>query len=93
MTDACLSRDLADGIATLTLNRPDKSNAFDQDMWRALREALQWADDTPEVRVVLLTGAGVAGKVKLPAGQTVLQNAGGPIAHFGDKGQGFGLHV
>src|SRR5574343_633217 len=58
MTDACLSRHLADGIATLTLNRPDKSNAFDQDMWRALREALQWADDTPEVRVVLLTGAG-----------------------------------
>ena len=58
MTDACLSRDLADGIATLTLNRPDKSNAFDQDMWRALREALQWADDTPEARVVLLTGAG-----------------------------------
>jgi enoyl-CoA hydratase len=39
MTDACLSRHLADGIATLTLNRPDKSNAFDQDMWRALREA------------------------------------------------------
>ena len=58
MTDACLSRHLADGIATLTLNRPDKSNAFDQDMWRALREALQWADDTPEARVVLLTGAG-----------------------------------
>lgn len=58
MTDACLSRELADGIATLTLNRPDKSNAFDQGMWRALREALRWADDTPEVRVVLLTGAG-----------------------------------
>ena len=37
MTDACLSRDLADGIATLTLNRPDKSNAFDRHGARCAR--------------------------------------------------------
>ena len=39
MTDACLSRDLADSIATLTLNRPDKSNAFDQTCGAAARGA------------------------------------------------------
>lgn len=49
---------LADGVLTLTLNRPDKLNAFDEDMHLALREGLQRAHDDAEVRAVLLTGAG-----------------------------------
>ena len=46
------------GVLTLTLNRPDKLNAFNDDMHRALRAGFQQAEDDPEVRAVLLTGAG-----------------------------------
>ena len=49
---------LADGVLTLTLNRPDKLNAFDEEMHLALREGLQRAHDDQDVRAVLLTGSG-----------------------------------
>ncbi len=45
-------------IATLTLNRPDKANAMNWQMWQDIRSAMQWADRTPEVRVVVLRGEG-----------------------------------
>lgn len=57
MTDTVLV-DLADGVLTLTLNRPDKLNAFNEDMHLALRAGFQRAHDDAEVRAVLLTGAG-----------------------------------
>ena len=46
------------GVLTLTLNRPDKLNSFNEDMHLALRAGLQRAADDPAVRAVLLTGAG-----------------------------------
>ena len=46
------------GVLSLTLNRPDKLNAFNDDMHRALRAGFQQAEDDPDVRAVLLTGAG-----------------------------------
>ena len=45
-------------LRTITLNRPDKLNAFNEEMHIALRAALQSASDTKDVRAVLLTGAG-----------------------------------
>jgi 2-(1,2-epoxy-1,2-dihydrophenyl)acetyl-CoA isomerase len=45
------------GVLTLTLNRPDTLNAFNQSMHEALADALKEARD-PEVRAVVLTGAG-----------------------------------
>ena len=48
------------GIVTLTLNRPDRLNAFIGHMRRDLAEALEEAGSDPEVRVVVLTGAGRA---------------------------------
>jgi len=48
------------GIARLTLNRPDKLNAFTRAMHDELREALTAAGTDPECRVVVLTGAGRA---------------------------------
>ena len=48
------------GVLTVTLNRPDKLNAFNPEMHKLLREALLRAADEPEVRVVVLTGAGRA---------------------------------
>ncbi|MDR5654176.1 2-(1,2-epoxy-1,2-dihydrophenyl)acetyl-CoA isomerase PaaG [Ruixingdingia sedimenti] len=49
---------LADGVLTLTLNRPDKLNSFNDDMHRALRAGLERAHDDAGVRAVLLTGTG-----------------------------------
>jgi 2-(1,2-epoxy-1,2-dihydrophenyl)acetyl-CoA isomerase len=48
------------GIARLTLNRPDKLNAFTRAMHAELREALAAAGADPACRVVVLTGAGRA---------------------------------
>ena len=46
------------GVLTVTLNRPDKLNAFVPDMHRELRAALERAKDEAAIRAVLLTGAG-----------------------------------
>lgn len=50
----------ANGIATITLNRPDKLNAFIGHMRRDLAEALEQAGSDRGLRVVILTGAGRA---------------------------------
>jgi 2-(1,2-epoxy-1,2-dihydrophenyl)acetyl-CoA isomerase len=50
--------DVADGIATLTLNRPEKLNAYTTEMGDEVTAALRaWRDDDA-VRAVILTGAG-----------------------------------
>ena len=45
-------------IATITLNRPDRLNAISLAMLVSLSAALRQADADPEVRVIILTGAG-----------------------------------
>ena len=49
---------LADHIATVTLNRPDKANAMNWAMWQDIRSAMQWVDRTPEARVAIIEGEG-----------------------------------
>ena len=46
------------GIATLSLSNPDKLNALDAAMWRSLRTHMMEAGADPEVRCVVLRGAG-----------------------------------
>jgi 2-(1,2-epoxy-1,2-dihydrophenyl)acetyl-CoA isomerase len=48
------------GVQTITLNRPDKLNAFLPEMHQELRRALEQALDDDAIRAVLLTGAGRA---------------------------------
>jgi 2-(1,2-epoxy-1,2-dihydrophenyl)acetyl-CoA isomerase len=48
----------ADGVAMVTLNRPEKLNAFNAEMHEALAAALDAAAREARVRAVLLTGAG-----------------------------------
>lgn len=48
----------AEGVATVTLNRPDKLNALNFEMLEDLWEILQQIVRDPEVRVILLTGQG-----------------------------------
>lgn len=46
------------GVATLTLNRPDRRNALSSALVQAIRDRLAAAKDDPEVRAIVLTGAG-----------------------------------
>jgi enoyl-CoA hydratase/carnithine racemase len=50
--------DVADRVATITLNRPDKLNAWTATMEREVRAAIEEAEDDDGVRVIVLTGAG-----------------------------------
>lgn len=46
-------------IAEIRLNRPEMANALNFVMWDEIRQAIEWVDNQPAVRVVLLTGAGL----------------------------------
>lgn len=46
------------GVATLTLNRPDRHNALDDGLVNGLREAIARIDNDPDIRVVVLAAAG-----------------------------------
>ncbi|MEB0076211.1 crotonase/enoyl-CoA hydratase family protein [Pseudomonas sp. CCI3.2] len=50
--------ELTDHIAHVQINRPEKINAMNAAFWAEIIEIFQWVDDTDEVRVVVLTGAG-----------------------------------
>src|ERR671918_2666955 len=55
-----LLESIKDGVATLTLNRPDRLNALSGPMLDALLEALPRLADDPDVGAVVLTGSGRA---------------------------------
>ena len=48
----------ADGVARLTLNRPERLNSFNVQMHEEVRDAIQRTRDDAECRVLVLTGAG-----------------------------------
>jgi 2-(1,2-epoxy-1,2-dihydrophenyl)acetyl-CoA isomerase len=50
--------EIRDGVAKLTLNRPDKLNSFNVQMHEELREALDTVETDTDIRVLVLTGAG-----------------------------------
>src|SRR3954464_13377127 len=50
--------EVKDGVATITLNRPDQRNALNGELLAALVEAMRRARDDETVRAVVLTGAG-----------------------------------
>ena len=80
-----LLEQVKDGVAVLTLNRPDRLNAMSRPMLDALLEALPRLAEDPEIGVVVLTGAGrgfcAGGDVKAMAegnelgGQTMEERA------------------
>ncbi len=49
---------VADGVATITLNRPERMNAWTWPMHSTFFELVDRADDDPEVRAVVITGSG-----------------------------------
>ena len=59
-SDAPVLLDLTDGVATITLNRPDAMNSLDVATKVLLRETVQQVAEDPAVRAVVLTGTGRA---------------------------------
>lgn len=55
---ATLTASVDSGVAAVRLNRPDRANSINSQMWAELLEVFRWADQTPEVRVVALFGNG-----------------------------------
>lgn len=60
MSFNCLLTEKNNSVFTITLNRPDVFNAFNDEQSYELQEALKMAKKDEEVRVVVLTGAGKA---------------------------------
>ena len=57
-TDPVVLYEVAEGVARITLNRPAKRNALNDDLIAGLKALLRRAHEDDEVRVILLTGAG-----------------------------------
>lgn len=57
-TEDVVLYEVADHIATITLNRPDRLNAWTGPLGTAYFDALDRAADDPDVRVIVVTGAG-----------------------------------
>lgn len=58
MSEPTILTGKAEGVATITLNRPDRLNSFTVAMHAELRAAIAGAVEDPGVRCLLLTGAG-----------------------------------
>jgi 2-(1,2-epoxy-1,2-dihydrophenyl)acetyl-CoA isomerase len=67
-----------DGIARLTLDRPDAANAMNMELGRELFEAAIACDERADIRAVLLTGAGK------------MFSAGGDLRYFASRGDELG---
>ncbi len=60
MPRATVIEELSGGVLLVTLNRPERKNAFNHQMWCDFRDALGEAQERDTVRVVVVTGAGNA---------------------------------
>lgn len=58
MSEPILLHERHDGYAVLTLNRPDRLNAFTAELHQTMRDALDDIDKDEDCRVIVLTGAG-----------------------------------
>jgi enoyl-CoA hydratase/carnithine racemase len=56
--DGKILQSVTDGVGVITFNNPEKRNAMSLDMWQGLGLALVELRDNPDVRVVILVGAG-----------------------------------
>src|SRR5437660_2008395 len=56
--DGKILQSVGDGVGVITFNNPDKRNAMSLEMWEGLGQALVELRDNPDVRVVILVGAG-----------------------------------
>ena len=104
MTQEHLAAALDGGILTLTLNRPDRLNAYTAQMGRELTEAFRRADADDSVRAIVVTGAGrgfcagadmSAGADSFGEGQAdnMFGDAGAPGADHRRRSDGFVMAI
>ena len=79
MPRATVIEDLSGGVLLITLNRPERKNAFNHQMWCDCRDALAAAQENDTVRAVVITGAGDA----FSAGQDLSEMMGGSAVESG----------
>src|SRR5690349_8025194 len=87
MSYQCILFDQSDGIARLTLNRPDRLNSFNVDMHTEVRDALTRARDDANCRVLVITGSGRG----FCAGQDLSDRAVAPAGAKTDLGESIEL--
>ena len=72
-----INHHLEDGILKIVLNRPEKKNAFTNSMYRELTQILSEGDQSPQVKVMLISGAGNT----FSAGNDIADFMKSPITH------------
>jgi enoyl-CoA hydratase/carnithine racemase len=94
MTYRQIAYDVADRVATITLDRPDRLNAFTVTMQRELCAALDAVDADPEVRAVVVTGRGRAfcAGADLGGGDATFDHGGARAAAAGVVKEADGRH-
>ena len=86
MSDAVLTAK-AGHVLTITINRPDKRNAMNAEVVAGIAAGWRAAHEDPEVRVILLTGAGdkaFCAGADLGGGQSFFQDASKPNSDYAD---------
>ena len=58
MTYSQICYDVIRAVATITLNRPERLNAWTPTMAAEFRQAMEQANNDPQVRAIIVTGAG-----------------------------------
>src|SRR3990172_8668136 len=81
MDYATLLFDVRDGVAHITLNRPDAANTVNRDMAKEIMQAALRCDEDPGIRAVVLTGAGR------------MFSAGGDLKEFASQGENLPYHL
>ncbi|CAN5540871.1 MAG: enoyl-CoA hydratase/isomerase family protein [Nocardioidaceae bacterium] len=71
MSDSPVRHEQADGVATITLNRPEALNSLTHDTKEALRDAVEYVASDVAVRCVVITGTGRAFSVGQDLGEHV----------------------
>ncbi|MBS0482744.1 MAG: crotonase/enoyl-CoA hydratase family protein [Proteobacteria bacterium] len=83
-----IALDISEGIATLTLNRPEKMNAFTGTMMNEIIDAMDRIDADDKVRAVIFTGAGdrafCAGADLTPDDGRAVFSSGDPVSDLSD---------
>lgn len=87
MTDRTVLYEHNEGVALITLNRPERMNAWNPQLARELADALGTADHDDEVRAIVLTGAGRAfcAGADLSAGGDTFDDGSNPDRMTGDS--------
>lgn len=82
MSSELVLRENRDAVLTLTMNRPERKNAFNNPLYKAFAAALQEAQQDDDVHVVVVTGTGGA----FSAGQDFSEMSSAPTGDGGPHG-------